>query len=162
MYAYSAKWTVNKMGYCEIFQMTPDGAGWTNLDDLSIGDKVELELALMTEPKVQLLCVVCLVPVPSGMGHSYCETHKPKKWRRVAVTKCQTPVLSLEHRRKEVVKMTNSTYEVNKWYYTNDNGFICCDEYQYEIRCKDCGESIGCVFCEGDYSAPCTYCAEEL
>ena len=59
--------------------------------------------------------------------------------------------------------MTNSIYEVNEMYFTKmENGFVCCDEYQYPISCKVCGESIGCVFCEGDYSAPCTYCAEEL
>ena len=65
------------MGKMEVFQMDSEGAGWTPIEELSVGDKVELELAIVSG-KVQLLCVSCGVPVPSGMGHSYCERHKPK------------------------------------------------------------------------------------
>lgn len=66
------------MGYLEVFQMDNEGAGWVSLDELSIGDKMEIELSLMSNtPAVQLLCVVCLIPIASGQGHSYCERHKP-------------------------------------------------------------------------------------
>lgn len=65
------------MGYVEVFQMDNEGAGWVSLDELSIGDKIELELALATNAPTQLLCVVCLVPIASGQGHCYCDRHKP-------------------------------------------------------------------------------------
>jgi hypothetical protein len=64
------------MGYVEVFQMDNEGAGWVSLDALSIGDKVEIELSLMSNPVVQLLCPVCLVPVASGQGTSLCESHR--------------------------------------------------------------------------------------
>lgn len=65
------------MGYVEFFEMTPEGAGWKDLSELSFADSVELELSLMTErPKV--LCWKCLAPIPSGTGNS-CATHKDLK-----------------------------------------------------------------------------------
>ena len=44
-------------------------------DDEKISLEVDVDLALNGFEKVTLLCIVCSVPIPSGMGHSYCETH---------------------------------------------------------------------------------------
>ncbi len=63
------------MGYIEIFEMNSNGAGWTNLGDLPIGDVIEMEFELSTNPSVQLLCAFCLVPIPTGSG-SACGKHK--------------------------------------------------------------------------------------
>jgi len=61
------------MGYLEVFEMNSNGAGWVDVNELPIGDVMELEIELATSaPAVQLLCVSCLVPIPSGMGHSFC------------------------------------------------------------------------------------------
>lgn len=64
------------MDSLQVFTMDNDGAGWVPLDSLPFADKVELQLALDTNAPMQLLCVVCLVPIPSGMGHCYCDKHK--------------------------------------------------------------------------------------
>lgn len=61
------------MGYLEVFEMNSNGAGWVDVNELPIGDVMELEIELATStPTVQLLCAMCLVPIPSGMGHSFC------------------------------------------------------------------------------------------
>jgi hypothetical protein len=41
-------------------------------------------------------------------------------------------------------KMTN-------WKMIESNGtfFMCCDEYQVQYECKQCGTESYCVFCEG-------------
>lgn len=65
------------MSEMEVFTMSENGAGWVPLSELSLADRVELDLAVVATPRVQLLCVVCGVPVASGMGHSYCVRHKP-------------------------------------------------------------------------------------
>ena len=65
------------MSEMEIFVMNEKGAGWTPLSQLAFADRVELDLAVRSTTSVQLLCVVCGVNVPSGMGHSYCVRHKP-------------------------------------------------------------------------------------
>ena len=66
------------MGYVQVFQMDNEGAGWVDLDSLPFSDKVELELSLATVAPSQLLCVVCLVPIASGQGHCYCDSHRPR------------------------------------------------------------------------------------
>ena len=67
------------MGYIEIFTADENGAGWKNLNDLTFDERLSLEvdvdLALNGFEKVQLLCVVCLAPVESGLGHSFCPRH---------------------------------------------------------------------------------------
>lgn len=64
------------MGYIEFIDLDENGVTVTPLDELSIGDKLEVEINL-AQGAVTLLCLVCLTPVPSGMGHSYCSAHKP-------------------------------------------------------------------------------------
>ena len=64
------------MSYLEIFEMNSNGAGWVDVNELPIGDVMAIEIELATQPTTaQLLCVVCLVPIPSGMGHSFCANH---------------------------------------------------------------------------------------
>lgn len=62
------------MSDLEIFEMNSEGAGWV---PLSLADKVSIEIDLATKAEVKLLCITCSVPVPDGMGHSYCERHLP-------------------------------------------------------------------------------------
>ena len=70
------------MGFIEIFTADENGAGWKNLDELTQDEKLSLEvdvdLALAGFEKVQLLCVECLAPIESGLGHCYCPRHLPK------------------------------------------------------------------------------------
>ena len=71
------------MGYIEIFSMDENGAGWKDLSELTADERVSLEvdvdLALLgLNGEIGLLCFTCLKPIPSGMGHSFCEQHKPK------------------------------------------------------------------------------------
>lgn len=63
------------MGYIQFFEMDNDGAGFKSLDEISFGDAVELELALATPNAIQVACVICFCPIPSGTGNT-CETHK--------------------------------------------------------------------------------------
>ena len=58
--------------------LTPDGVTTLPVEALPIGDRIELELAL-AQGNYSLACVVCLVPVPSGRGHSYCDRHLPQR-----------------------------------------------------------------------------------
>jgi hypothetical protein len=68
----------SQMGYLEMFEMNENGAGWVSFESVSFADKVELQLGLDTN-NYTLACVVCLVPIKSGMGHSYCDRHNPRK-----------------------------------------------------------------------------------
>lgn len=43
------------------------------IEQISIGDEIEILFAL---PQATLACVVCLAPVQSGLGHSFCPRHK--------------------------------------------------------------------------------------
>ena len=38
----------------------------------------------------------------------------------------------------------------NKFYLTNNERFICCDEVQYRYFCDNHFEAQGCQFCEFD------------
>jgi len=62
------------MGYIKFFEMDNDGAGFKSLDEISFGDAVEIELALATPNAIQVACVICFTPIPSGTGNT-CETH---------------------------------------------------------------------------------------
>lgn len=70
------------MGFIQIFTADENGAGWKDLSELSFDERVSLEvdvdLATLGFEKVQLLCVVCLAPVQSGLGHSFCPRHAKK------------------------------------------------------------------------------------
>lgn len=65
------------MGYIEIFEMNENGAGWKNLNEVSDDVKLEIELGILTND-VKILCVNCLVEIPSGSGN-YCKNHLPKQ-----------------------------------------------------------------------------------
>lgn len=73
------------MGYIEIFTMDENGAGWKDLSTLTVDERIAVEvevgLALAGLTPIQLACVVCHVNIPSGMGHSYCDTHVPAKYK---------------------------------------------------------------------------------
>jgi hypothetical protein len=61
------------MGYLEFTEITADGVTTKDISEISIGDEIEILFAL---PQATLACVVCLAPVQSGLGHSYCPRHK--------------------------------------------------------------------------------------
>jgi hypothetical protein len=64
------------MSKLEIFEMNSNGAGWVDVNELPIGEIIEMEIELSTSnPIVQMLCWNCLVPIPSGTGNA-CENHK--------------------------------------------------------------------------------------
>lgn len=68
------------MGYIEIISIDENGVSKKMLDELNSDEllslEVDVDLALNGFEKVQLLCVVCLVPIASGQGHCYCPRHK--------------------------------------------------------------------------------------
>ena len=70
------------MGYIEIISFDENGVTKKNFDELTPDEKLSLEvdvdLALNGFEKIQLLCFTCFIPIPSGLGHSFCEKHKPK------------------------------------------------------------------------------------
>jgi hypothetical protein len=45
--------------------------------------------------------------------------------------------------------------KLNEYYYQTEDGFFCCDEYQYRTYCEAHVELMGCYYCEFDYSKPC-------
>lgn len=63
------------MSKMKIFLMDENGAGWASVDSLSVGDKVELEMA-MAFGEIQNACHICLTPI--GKGNA-CETHRLAK-----------------------------------------------------------------------------------
>lgn len=65
------------MGFIEIISMNEDGVTVKNLSELTESERLDLELDIVTGNVGGLLCVTCYKPIPSGMGHSYCEAHKP-------------------------------------------------------------------------------------
>jgi hypothetical protein len=63
------------MGYLTFTEITADGATTKDISEISIGDEIETHLALEAGA-FTLACVVCLTPVQSGLGHSFCPRHK--------------------------------------------------------------------------------------
>lgn len=59
----------------EIFRIDENGAGWVSLENATISEKLDLELALATNAEWQLSCYTCHIPIPDGFG-PYCEKHK--------------------------------------------------------------------------------------
>ena len=71
------------MGYIEIISLDDDGVTIKNFDELTTDEKIEIDVEVSLQSaglakRTGLLCFTCLVPIPSGMGHSFCEQHKPK------------------------------------------------------------------------------------
>jgi hypothetical protein len=61
------------MGYLEIFEMNSEGAGWVSLENASADTKLDLELAILTNAPMQMLCFKCHTPIPKG---NVCVKHK--------------------------------------------------------------------------------------
>lgn len=66
------------MGYIKNFVMDNQGAGWKTFDELTENEKLDLELALLDSSSVQVACVICFKPIPSGTGNA-CEPHKEQQ-----------------------------------------------------------------------------------
>lgn len=64
------------MGYLEVFEMNSEGAGWVSLENASADTKLDLELALITNAPMQMLCFKCHTPIPRG---NVCVNHKNVK-----------------------------------------------------------------------------------
>ena len=64
------------MGYLEIFEMNSEGAGWVSLENASADTKLDLELAILTDAPMQMLCFKCHTPIPRG---NVCVNHKNVK-----------------------------------------------------------------------------------
>ena len=64
------------MGYLEIFEMNSEGAGWVSLENASADTKLDLELAILTNAPMQMLCFKCHTPIPKG---NVCVNHKNVK-----------------------------------------------------------------------------------
>jgi len=64
------------MGYLEIFEMNSNGAGWVSLENASADTKLDLELAIITNAPMQMLCFKCHTPIPKG---NVCVNHKNVK-----------------------------------------------------------------------------------
>ena len=60
----------------EIFEMNNSGAGWVSLENASADTKLDLELAIVTNAPMQMLCFKCHTPIPRG---NVCVNHKNVK-----------------------------------------------------------------------------------
>lgn len=69
------------MGYLEMITFDENGVTRTPVSEISIGDEIETLMALK-QGAYTLACVDCFKPIPSGMGHSYCERHVPDKYKK--------------------------------------------------------------------------------
>ncbi len=57
----------------EVFEMNKNGAGWVSLENASVDTKLDLELAILTNAEVKMLCFKCHVEIPRG---NVCANHK--------------------------------------------------------------------------------------
>lgn len=65
------------MGYIERIELSDSGVTVTPIEKVSFADKVELELAIATDPNaVKLVCWYCFGAVESGNS---CNSHKGLK-----------------------------------------------------------------------------------
>jgi len=64
------------MATLEIFEMNSNGAGWVSLENASADTKLDLELAIVTNAPMQMLCFKCHTPIPRG---NVCVNHKDVK-----------------------------------------------------------------------------------
>lgn len=60
------------MSNIEIFEANENGAGWVSADTLSVGDEVEIEMALAFG-EIQNACHICFKPIGRG---NCCEEHR--------------------------------------------------------------------------------------
>ena len=64
------------MATLEIFEMNSNGAGWSALENVSADTKLDLELAIVTNAPMQMLCFKCHTPIAKG---NVCVNHKNVK-----------------------------------------------------------------------------------
>jgi hypothetical protein len=57
----------------EVFEMNKNGAGWVSLENASANTKLDLELAILTNAEMKMLCFKCHVEIPRG---NVCVNHK--------------------------------------------------------------------------------------
>lgn len=62
------------MSTIEIFRINENGAGWVSLDEATVSEKLELELAILTNAEMKVLCHVCHIEIPAGTGNA-CAKH---------------------------------------------------------------------------------------
>ena len=60
----------------EIFRINEQGAGWVSLDEATTSEKLDLELAIITNAPMQMLCFKCHTPIAKG---NVCVNHKNVK-----------------------------------------------------------------------------------
>ena len=74
------------MGFVTITTFDENGVTTKDLSELTFDERLSLEvdvdLATAGLEPVQLLCVVCLTAIPSGLGHCYCPRHTPERYRK--------------------------------------------------------------------------------
>lgn len=64
------------MGTLEVFRIDEQGAGWVSLDEATTSEKLDLELAIVTNAPMQMLCFKCHKPIARG---NVCVNHKDVK-----------------------------------------------------------------------------------
>jgi hypothetical protein len=57
----------------EVFEMNKNGAGWVSLENASANTKLDLELAILTNAEMKMLCFKCHIEIPRG---NVCVNHK--------------------------------------------------------------------------------------
>lgn len=60
----------------EIFRMNEQGAGWVSIEDATVAELIDLELAITHNAPMQMLCFKCHTPIPKG---NVCVAHKDVK-----------------------------------------------------------------------------------
>lgn len=60
----------------EIFRLNENGAGWVDIESATTAELLDLELAIVTNAPMQMLCFKCHTPIPRG---NVCVTHKGVK-----------------------------------------------------------------------------------
>jgi hypothetical protein len=60
----------------EIFRIDENGAGWVSLENATVSEKLDLELAITTNAEMQMNCYWCHKPIPRGNA---CALHSKNK-----------------------------------------------------------------------------------
>ncbi len=60
----------------EIFRLNEQGAGWVDIESATTAELLDLELAIVTNAPMQMLCFKCHTPIPRG---NVCVAHKDVK-----------------------------------------------------------------------------------
>ena len=60
----------------EIFRLNEKGAGWVDIEDATVAELLDLELAITQNAPMQMLCFKCHTPIPKG---NVCVSHKDVK-----------------------------------------------------------------------------------